>query len=238
VRDIPGALVFEEREFAIITPRRIINKLRRHLFPLDSFLKDVSGVIHVGANTGQERNYYASLGLNVLWIEPNPALFEVLRANISGFPAQRACRYLLAADDGTPYTLHISNNDGLSSSIFDLARHREIWPDIRFTHDIEVISTTLDRLVEVEQINLLNFGALVLDTQGSELLVLKGAVQILDRFRFVKAEVADFEIYKGCCHLTELTTFMNGHGFTLSRKESIARTPDGAGTSYDVLYRR
>jgi len=100
------------------------------------------------------------------------------------------------------------------------------------------MSTTLDRLIGVEQIDLRNYGALVLDTQGSELLVLKGAVPVLDKFKFVKTEVADFEIYTGCCHLTELTEFMNGHGFKLLRKEPIASTPDGVGTSYDVLYVR
>jgi hypothetical protein len=32
-------------------------------------MKSLKGVIHVGANTGQERDDYGSYGLNVLWIE-------------------------------------------------------------------------------------------------------------------------------------------------------------------------
>jgi FkbM family methyltransferase len=227
-------------------PERAINKLRRRLFPLDSFLKQVPGVIHIGANTGQERDHYASLGLNVLWVEPNPTLFEVLRSNISGFPRQNACCYLLAAEHGIEYTFHISNNEGLSSSIFDLALHREIWPDTHFIHDIQITATTLARLIDVEQIDLRRFGALVLDTQGSELLVLRGAVPVLDQFRFVKAEVADFEAYAGCCQLAELTEFMRQHGFALSlkdafalsRKVPLATTRTGVGTYYEVLYRR
>lgn len=225
-----------KKDIPINIAKRAIRKLRRHI--LDSFLKEVPGVIHVGANTGQEREHYASLGLNVLWVEPIQAVFEALRSNISGYPNQRACRYLLAAEHGTEYTFHISNNEGQSSSIFDFSKHREIWPAVQFTHEIHITATTLARMIDVEQIDLSSFGALVLDTQGSELLVLKGAIPILERFRFVKTEVADFEIYAECCQLAELTEFMRQHGFALSRKAPFATTPDRAGTCYDVLYRR
>ena len=203
-------------------------------------------MIHVGANTGQERDQYASHGLNVLWIEPNPAVFEVLRSNISGFPKQKACCCLLASEHGAEYTFHISDNHGLSSSILDLAKHREIWPDTHFVNDIKITATTLCRLVDVERIDIRNFGALVLDTQGSELLVLKGAVPVLRDFQFVKTEVADFESYAGCCQLPELTEFMRQNGFALSRKDGhtfprkapLTDVQKEVGTYYEVLYRR
>ena len=218
-------------------PKRAISKLRRTLFSADSFLERVPGVIHIGANTGQERGHYASLGLNVLWVEPNPAVFEVLRSNISGLADQRACCYLLADEHDAEYTFHIANNEGASSSIFDLAKHREIWPNVHFTHEMRMKATTLTRLVEFEQIDLSDYGALVLDTQGSELLVLEGAIPILKRFRFVKTEVADFESYTGCCRIDELSAFMRQHGFALSRKSPFA-SRDAVGTYYDVLFRR
>jgi len=218
-------------------PKRAINKLRRTFFPLDSFLKRVPGVVHVGANTGQEREHYASLKLNVLWVEPIPSAFELLRSNISGFANQRACCCLLAAEDGAEYTLHIANNEGASSSILDFAKHREIWPDVHFTHDIHITATTLARLIDIEQIDLRAYGALVLDTQGSELLILKGSIPVLERFRFVKTEVADFESYVGCCRIAELTNFMRQQGFAISRKAPFA-TRHGIGTYYDVLFHR
>jgi FkbM family methyltransferase len=237
---IPGISVerFEaEMEIRGGIQRRAINRLRRILFPVDWFLRRVPGVIHVGANTGQERERYASLGLNVVWVEPIPTVFEVLRSNISGFPNQCAYCYLLAAEHGTEYTLHHASNDGASSSIFDFAKHREIWPDVQYTHDIRMTATTLARLIDVEQVDLRRYGALVLDTQGSELLVLQGAIPVLGRFRFVKAEVADFESYAGCCQLYNLTDFMRQQGFAMSRKVPFA-TRSGIGTYYDVVYSR
>jgi FkbM family methyltransferase len=216
---------------------RAAYKVRRVLLPPKSFLKKVPGVIHVGANTGQERSEYASLELKVLWVEPIPAVFEVLRSNIANFPNQRACCSLLAAEHGVKYTLHIANNGGASSSILDFSKHGAIWPEVQFTHDVQIKATTLARLVDTEQIDLRSYGALILDTQGSELLVLKGAVPILDRFQFVQAEVPDFESYAGCCQLAELTDFMRRHGFKLARKSPFA-SRRGIGTYYDALYSR
>ena len=214
-----------------------VNKLRRHLFPVDSFLSKVPGVIHVGANTGQERDKYASLGLNVVWVEPIPAVFEVLLSNISGIANQRACNYLLAEEEGKEYAFHISNNGGLSSSILDLAKHQEMWPNIHFSDEIRIKATTLARLVEIEQLDLRNYGALVLDTQGSEMLVLKGAIHVLKQFQFVKSEVADFESYAGCCQIDDLADFMHKQGFSIFRKSPFF-VVGGVGTYYDVLFRR
>jgi len=218
-------------------PQRAVNKLRRHLFPIDSFLTKVQGVIHVGANTGQERDKYAALGLNVIWVEPIPTVFDVLLSNISGIPNQRACNYLLAGEHGKEYAFHISNNGGASSSILDLAKHREMWPHVQFIDEIRITATTLARLVEVEQIDLNNFGALVLDTQGSEMLVLEGAVPVLKQFQFVKTEVADFDSYAGCCRVDDLSNFMHKQGFFIFRKSPFAKC-SGIGTYYDIVFRR
>jgi hypothetical protein len=52
---------------------RLVAGLRHLQEPLTKqsrFLRDVTGVIHVGANTGQERFLYRLFGLNVIWIEP------------------------------------------------------------------------------------------------------------------------------------------------------------------------
>jgi hypothetical protein len=43
---------------------------------LTSFLRKVNGLIHIGANIGQERAIYAEYDLRVAWIEPIPDVFE------------------------------------------------------------------------------------------------------------------------------------------------------------------
>jgi len=197
----------------------------------------VPGVIHVGANVGQERTQYAALGLNVIWVEPIPAVFDELSKNISAFPKQRAYCSLLAAELGKEYTLHVANNGGASSSILDFSKHGEIWPDVHYVQDLKIVSTTLSSLIRQEEIDLRQYGALVLDTQGSELLVLQGAVPVLREFQFVKTEVADFDSYAGCCQLEQLSGFMREHDFELYRKMAVA-TKRGVGKYYDAVYRR
>jgi FkbM family methyltransferase len=231
------------RKFRIADiPARAINKLRRHFLPvdsmvLDSFLAEVPGVIHIGANLGQEREHYAALGLNVIWIEPIPAVFEALCSNISGYPNQRAYRCLLAAERGREYTLHVSDNDGAASSILDFAKHRKLHPDIHHLSDLNITSTTLTHLIDEQKIDIKDYGAIVLDTQGSELLVLKGALPLLSKLRYIKTEVADFESYVGCCQVSELTEFMIEQGFALLDKVPFIRR-DGIGTYYEVVFRR
>jgi len=203
----------------------------------DRFLGDVSGVIHVGANSGQERMLYAKNGIRVVWIEPIPEVFARLKNNLEGFPEQRAFQYLVADRDDVEYQFHIATNEGASSSILDLGLHRDIWPDIRYERTVRLRSKTLPSVLAVEQVDVRKYDALVMDTQGSELLVLQGAVPILERFKYIKTEAPDFESYVGCCQLPELTRFLSERGYEEYSRHKFAERSQG-GAYYDVVYRR
>ena len=201
------------------------------------FLGEARGVIHVGANTGQERDLYAGHGLPVVWIEPIPEVFERLRRNIEGYPGQRAYQALIADEDGRSYTFHIADNDGESSSIFDLGDHRDVWPEVSYARRITVEGITLASFLERHAVDVAAFDTLVLDTQGSELLVLKGAEPILPGIAQVWTEAADFEAYRGGARLDEIGDFLSGRGFREAGRRVFADRPQG-GAYYDVLYRR
>jgi FkbM family methyltransferase len=206
--------------------------LRRHLM-----MKKLKGIIHVGANVGQERDDYASYGLNVLWIEPIPQVFEKLKSAIRSYPNQQALEYLVLDKDDDIIKLHISNNEGQSSSVMDLALHQDVWPSVHFTRDLEIQTHKLATIIDREHINLDDYDGLVLDTQGSELLVLKGAQRMLRNVRMVKAEVADFEAYTGCPRPEQIADFLAAYGF-----REWMRTPfaghSGGGRYYDIIYRK
>jgi FkbM family methyltransferase len=218
--------------------RGVFRRARSFVTPgPERFLRNVRGVIHVGANAGQERDLYQQHGLHVIWIEPIPEVFEQLEANLRGYPRQRAFQYLVTDADDKEYAFHISNNDGKSSSILALKLHKDIWPDVTFTKSLALRSITLPSLLRKEGIDIGNYNALIMDTQGSELLVLEGAAPILPRLRFVKTEVSDFESYEGCCQLDEMNRFLGQHGFRERYRYPFARRAEG-GIYYDVTYER
>lgn len=201
------------------------------------FLRRVRGVIHVGANTGQEGQLYESLGLAVIWIEPIPEVFEELKRHIAGFRNQAAFQHLVTDEDDKECSLHISNNGGESSSILDFSGHSQMWPDVKYTHAITMKSITLASLLAREHIDIRGFDGLILDTQGSELRILKGGGNLLTNFRFVKVEVPDFESYRGCCQIGELSAFMASNRFREHSRVPFMHTPN-LGTYYDVTYQR
>ena len=212
-------------------------KFRRIFMRPDRFLRRVSGVIHVGANSGQERKRYHRNGLDVLWIEPIPDVFKLLEANISPFSRQKAIQALVTDRDDETVEFHISNNAGASSSILPLKDHRDLWPEVVYTHSIKMQTTTLPMLLKKQNIDSSRYQALVMDTQGSELHVLRGAECMLANFEYVKTEVADFESYEGCCQLSDLSDFMSRNGFKEFSKDVFAMGENGE-KYYDVIYRR
>lgn len=201
------------------------------------FLGEARGVIHVGANAGQERDLYAAHRLPVVWIEPIPEVFERLRRNIQGYPGQRAYQALITDADGGSYTFHIANNDGESSSIFDLADHRDVWPEVSYERRITLESITLASFLDRHAIDVGGFDTLVMDTQGSELLVLKGAESILPRIEQVWTEAADFQAYRDGARLQDIGDFLSARGFREVHRRAFADRAQG-GAYYDVLYRR
>jgi FkbM family methyltransferase len=170
-------------------------------------------------------------------VEPAPETFSILRGNITMYPAQRAFQCLVTDCDGESYDFHIANNGGGSSSIMDLNMHRDIWPKVEFNRSIRLQGSTLPSLLRRESVDPSDFDVLVMDTQGSELLVLRGAESILENFRYIRTEAADFDAYSGGCRLAELTDFLMARGFTEVNRKEFASHPDG-GRYYDVLFHR
>ncbi|MDP4252890.1 MAG: FkbM family methyltransferase [Bacteroidota bacterium] len=219
--------------------KRSILLRARSLFTKDpnELLRKVKGVIHVGANTGQEIELYHKYRLSVVWIEPIPEVFETLENNLSGFPGQRAVKGLVTDQDHVEYQFHLASNNGASSSILELNLHKDIWPDVSFEKTIQLFSRSLPSLLRENNIGIEGFDMLVMDTQGSELLVLKGALPILAHFKYIKTEVPDFESYKGCCQLKDLQSFMDQHGFKEYSRHRFAKHP-GGGSYYDIIYKK
>ena len=201
------------------------------------FLKNVSGVIHIGASYGQEREVYDQYDLDVVWVEPIPRVFRLLERRIRDYPKQKAFRYLVTDKDDKEYDFHLSNNRYESSSILEFKDMTELWPNITYVETINLKGITLPSLCQREKIDLSKYDALVLDTQGTEMLILKGSLSILDNFKYIKTEALDFEAYKGSCLLKDIELFMEQHQYKeIARRRFIIKK--GRNHGYDIVYEK
>ena len=180
------------------------------------------GVIQVGANSGQEIQSYVDGGItHGILIEPLDEPFLILREKARHHPGFVALQALCADEDGRRFSFYVASNRGQSSSLFEPGENlKELYPHIGFESSQELSAITLDSLLDSMKMNapetdLSVFDLLCMDTQGSELLVLKGAGKTLENVNAVWTEVSQQEIYKGGVLLNELIAFMDGIGFML-----------------------
>jgi FkbM family methyltransferase len=182
----------------------------------------LKGVIHVGAHRGEEIFDYENLGAKqVIWIEANPDVFKELQVALeraqSSVESHGFC--LAASDiDDQEVDFHIcygpdakfmSGNKGCSSLLKPKGRFEE-W----YKETIKVKTIKLDTLFERNEFDFNDFDLLDMDTQGAELLVLKGSSKVLENVKYVTTEATwDNPDYIGNVMFDELSEYLESFGF-------------------------
>lgn len=182
---------------------------------LNKYLKDRKGAIHIGANDGGERDWYVDNGFRpVLWFEPNYSIYKNLCNNISlpkynmHFPFNRGVH-----DTMNKAILHVSNNNGESSSILPFGLHSEYYPKIKYINDIEINLIRMDDFFNTEPFNINDFNFLNIDVQGCELNVIRSFGQDISKLDYIYTEVNTAEVYEGCSLLKDIDLYLNSFGF-------------------------
>lgn len=180
----------------------------RQLFPRWNIKP--AGVLHVGANVGEEAPVYDELGIEeVVWIEGNPEIFMKLESNISKYPNQFAYNFCVSDTDEQDVLFHVSNNGSQSSSILELGTHKTVHPEVHYVKDIPMKAYRIDSIMpEGTKLDFLN-----MDIQGAELLALRGMGNRLRQFKWAYLEVNQAELYKGCPHVNDIDLFLTGFHF-------------------------
>jgi FkbM family methyltransferase len=172
----------------------------------------IDSIIHVGANDGQERYFYAETGASpCIYVEPIDAVFKLLSKHISGLPGHVAVQAVCSDVSGDTVSFNIASNGGLSSSMLDLGAHATLHPTITYTGVQEMQTTTVDELIAKLGLkrppNLM-----VVDTQGADLKVLKGSAELLKTVDGVFVEVSEEPLYEGGCTHDEISAFLRAFG--------------------------
>lgn len=211
------------------------------------------GIIHVGANVGEELGLYLLLGIpRMLFIEANSAAIPELLGNVAalnklalhsekslGFSSMKggaaqasAVHCAIGAETGTT-VLNVMAVPTLSSLLpANIDPQREEAPDFAVTGRTQVAMRRLEDVVATLPHGWLpeDFNILRLNIQGSELMALSGAAGWLSHCDLIFTEVNIVERYSGCPRLEDLDAFLATHGFT--RRWGYQWDPSGGDAVY------
>lgn len=168
----------------------------------------IRGVVHLGAHYAEEAVIYGRWGSNVLWVEAHPTYAKHMVANLRNFPGQIGVEACLGSEDGEEVTFYVTS-DEVSSSVFEPAETLERH-SLELAGTVTVKTKRFDTIWRSLGLDPENFNFLVLDTQGSELEVLKGMGDLVEMFDTIQAEYSTEELYRGGARLEELDEFLTG----------------------------
>jgi FkbM family methyltransferase len=173
-----------------------------------------SGIIHIGSHLLEERNSYLSNGVsNIIWIEANTQIYNSTKYLINKKINENIFNYAICDKDNEVLELNITNN-GQSSSILDLDKHKIYYPNIDVVSKINIESKRMDSLIKENLIDINNYNFVNIDIQGAELLALKGFGDILHNIKYIYTEINISYLYKNCCLVNEIDDYLNKYGFT------------------------
>lgn len=172
------------------------------------------GIIHIGAHLMEERNDYLSYGLtNTIWIEANPKIFESINFVNRELSKERSFNFAITDEGSTIVKMNVTNN-GQSSSLLELDKHMIHHPHIYVSEIIDVETKRMDQLIEDFQIDINEYNFLNLDIQGLELKALKSFGKYIKNIDYIYTEVNSNSVYKDCCIIDEIDSFLDEYGFT------------------------
>jgi len=203
-----------------LTQLDAVDQLLDDAVPLIGFRPDFGGAfVDVGANIGVYTTRYAQAFANTLAIEPNPATFHILQANIALGRISNVIPLLMGCSD------HVGTGQ-LNVAVGGMLGWSRLGSDADWDkYPIEVTLDTLDNLVIraglSERVALLK-----IDVEGHEPQVLRGASKTLAEHRpIVLYETLSNESARASAELLRAAGY--NHFVTFSRPLTLAGTVHG-----------
>jgi FkbM family methyltransferase len=193
---------------------------------------EVTGLLHLGANKGQEALIYENSKIpKVIWVEGYQPYFDELVNHIQNLPNQTAYNFFISDVDNEVSEFNIASNEG-SSTLFEANNSfKNVFKDISFVEKQKISTRRIDSYFIEKKISLDGFSVLVADLEGYELKALKSMGNLLDGFKWLLIEVSTYPNYIGAPLLEDIDKYLYSRGY---KRISIKVGK----TSGDALYRR
>ncbi|HIL79739.1 MAG TPA: FkbM family methyltransferase [Myxococcales bacterium] len=205
-------------------PPKIARFLRRFFSREDELV-----ILDIGACEALDSIKYSEMfpKARVLAFEPLPANVEKIRSNLVKYGHENIVvipealseiqgRATFFCSSGHPVGKANSldwDYGNKSSSLLAPLGTKRTHPWLKFDEEIVVPVNTLKNVCmqhNVDSIDLIH-----MDVQGGELMVLKGAGDVIERIKLIWMEVEAIELYEGQPLKSEVGGFMRAHGFNL-----------------------
>jgi FkbM family methyltransferase len=174
-----------------------------------------SGVLHIGAHIGEEIVRYSAEGIShITWVEANKELIPELTKNISRYAIDQRILNCALWDKDEQINFHITNNQQ-SSSIFLLGTHAEHYPQITVEETQSMQAHRLDTILALGLLTVPDIHFVNIDTQGSELAILKGFGKFLTDGNIlgIYLEVNKEHLYQGIPLISEIDEYIQEFGY-------------------------
>jgi FkbM family methyltransferase len=196
-------------------------------------------IIDVGGFDGGTSLYFAEQfkDVDVYCIEPNSRMLPQLKRVEEREPRIHVKHMALGHARGRAH-LHVTSNNVSSSinelNLAEIGKQPAVfqgWLKEEAAEQVPV-STLDEEFKDAPSVLLIK-----LDTQGTELDVLKGGTETLGKTGFVLAEMNNHEMYKNACQYYEVDAFLRAHSFKLVDIVVSYRAAEGV-NEFDALYER
>jgi FkbM family methyltransferase len=169
-------------------------------------------VIDVGVRGGLDarwKPFFANL--SVVGFEPDPTEFARLSAQRWPYRVQFLPN-ALGANDGEVATLYLCKKPGCSSL---LRPNSQLCEEFGYGANLQVVGESTVTLSRMDCVCDVQPDVIKVDTQGTELDVLRGAGGLLQRTRAVELEVEFVPQYQNQALFADVDAFMRAQGFML-----------------------
>ncbi len=177
-------------------------------------------LVDVGARWGvSERWLRLEDEADILCFEPDAS--ECERLNTGRSPNIRYLPYALA-ERSVRRDLYMTAEPACSSLHRPIEALYKHYPPLAITKPEKIISVScqkLDRVLAKEGVT--DVAAIKLDTQGSELAILRGSKRALKACRLIDIEVEFNPLYQNQGLFCDIDRFLRNHGFVLWRLENL-----------------